>query len=115
MLGGCKKSQQKSAGEDDLKKLKPIKMTIAHSEAGDPTNHMHAGSLAFKEYVEAQSKGKITVAVSMIARLQQSKRPSVKGFRRNIPDCRPLRTSRVSSVCYYGCTADQFRIARNRV
>jgi tripartite ATP-independent transporter DctP family solute receptor len=64
MLSGCKKSQQQSVGEDDLSKLKPIKITIAHSEAGDPANHMHAGSLAFKEYVEAQSKGKITVEVS---------------------------------------------------
>ena len=48
----------------DLSSLKPISITIAHSEAGDPTNHIHGAALAFKEFAEAKSGGKISVKVA---------------------------------------------------
>ncbi len=44
--------------------LKPLSITIAHSEAGDPTNHIHGAALAFKNFVEDKSGGKITVKVA---------------------------------------------------
>jgi tripartite ATP-independent transporter DctP family solute receptor len=43
---------------------KVIKMTLAHADVSDPTKYVHAGALAFKEYVEKESKGKIQVNIS---------------------------------------------------
>ena len=60
---GCSGTQG-TAGGGSLDDLEPISITVAHSENGDPTNYMHGAALAFKEYVEAESNGKITVQVS---------------------------------------------------
>ncbi|NIO21811.1 MAG: hypothetical protein GTN76_14055, partial [Candidatus Aenigmarchaeota archaeon] len=43
---------------------KTIKMTVAHADVGDPTQNAHAASVAFKEYVEKASNGKIKVTIS---------------------------------------------------
>jgi TRAP-type transport system periplasmic protein len=43
---------------------KVIKMTLAHADVADPTQYVHAGAVAFKEYVEKASNGKIQVTVS---------------------------------------------------
>ena len=43
---------------------KTIKMTVAHADAADPTQNAHAASVAFKEYVEKASNGKIMVTIS---------------------------------------------------
>ena len=68
LITGCsgnKDTESTGAMEDDyLEGLDPISITIAHGEAGDPTNYMHGGSLAFKDYVEEKSDGKITVEIS---------------------------------------------------
>lgn len=63
LLTGCSKGDSSSGGES-LEDLDPIEITIAHSENGDPTNHIHGAALAFKEYVEKESGGKISVQVS---------------------------------------------------
>lgn len=63
IFAGCSKPQNQS-GADALEALDPISITIPHGEAGDETNHIHAASMAFKRYVEEQSKGKITVDVA---------------------------------------------------
>jgi tripartite ATP-independent transporter DctP family solute receptor len=44
--------------------LKPVSITIAHSEAGDPTNHIHGAALAFKEFVETKSGGNLSVKIA---------------------------------------------------
>lgn len=43
---------------------KVVKMTLAHADVADPTQYVHAGVVAFKEYVEKASGGKIQVTVS---------------------------------------------------
>jgi tripartite ATP-independent transporter DctP family solute receptor len=43
---------------------KVIKMTMAHADVADPTQYVHAGAVAFKEYVEKASNGKIQVTIS---------------------------------------------------
>ena len=43
---------------------KVVKMTLAHADVADPTQYVHAGALAFKEYVEKASNGKIKVNLS---------------------------------------------------
>ena len=43
---------------------KKITMTLAHADVADPTQHIQAGALAFKEYVEKSSDGNITVNIS---------------------------------------------------
>lgn len=48
----------------ELESLEPINMTLAHADPPDPTKHCHAASLAFKEYVESESGGKIQVRIS---------------------------------------------------
>jgi tripartite ATP-independent transporter DctP family solute receptor len=49
---------------DALQKEKPMAMTIAHPEPPDPLNFIHAAALEFKNYVEAESDGKITVKLA---------------------------------------------------
>ena len=41
-----------------------VKMTLAHADVTDPTQHIQAASLAFKEYVEKASGGNIEVTIS---------------------------------------------------
>ena len=48
---------------------KVIKMTLAHADVADPTMYVHAGAVAFKEYVEKESNGKIQVNISPAAAL----------------------------------------------
>ena len=48
---------------------KVIKMTLAHADVADPTMYVHAGAVAFKEYVEKASNGKIQVIISPAAAL----------------------------------------------
>lgn len=48
---------------------KPIKVTLAHADVADPTMYVHAGAVAFKEYVERESKGNIKVNISPAAAL----------------------------------------------
>ena len=43
---------------------KVVKMTLAHADVADPTQYVHAGAVAFKEYVEKASNGKIQVDIS---------------------------------------------------
>jgi tripartite ATP-independent transporter DctP family solute receptor len=43
---------------------KVIKMTLAHADITDPTQHIQAAALAFKDYVEKESGGKIQVTIS---------------------------------------------------
>jgi TRAP-type C4-dicarboxylate transport system substrate-binding protein len=43
---------------------KVVKMTLAHADVADPTMYVHAGALAFKDYVEKESNGKIQVNIS---------------------------------------------------
>lgn len=43
---------------------KVVKMTLAHADVADPTQYVHAGAVAFKEYVEKASNGKIKVNIS---------------------------------------------------
>jgi len=50
--------------EDPLAGLPEIEITYAHTEVADPTQNMHAAALAFKDYVEERSEGKITVDIS---------------------------------------------------
>lgn len=60
---GCGQSGSPSSAEN-LEDLDPISITIAHSEAADETNYIHGASAAFKEYVERESQGKISVNIS---------------------------------------------------
>ncbi len=62
-FSACGKSGSKNEGAS-LEDLDPIEITIAHSEGGDPTNHIHGASLAFKDYVETASDGKIKVNIA---------------------------------------------------
>jgi len=48
---------------------KVVKMTLAHADVADRTMYVHAGAVAFKEYVEKQSNGKIQVNISPAAAL----------------------------------------------
>lgn len=48
----------------NLDDLDPISITAAHADVGEPTNFMHGALLAFKDYVEEKSNGKISVDVS---------------------------------------------------
>lgn len=50
--------------DDPLADLPEIEITYAHTEVADPTQNMQAAALAFKDYVEERSGGKITVNVS---------------------------------------------------
>jgi tripartite ATP-independent transporter DctP family solute receptor len=50
--------------DEALQKEKPVTMTIAHPEPPDPLNFIHAAALDFKNYVESESKGKITVKLA---------------------------------------------------
>ena len=43
---------------------KVVKMTLAHADVADPTTYVQAGALAFKNYVEKESNGKIQVTIS---------------------------------------------------
>jgi len=43
---------------------KVVKMTLAHADITDPTQHIQAASDAFKAYVEKESGGKIQVTIS---------------------------------------------------
>ena len=43
---------------------KVIKMTLAHADISDPHQNMQAAALAFKNYVETESGGKIQVTIS---------------------------------------------------
>jgi tripartite ATP-independent transporter DctP family solute receptor len=45
-------------------KEKVIKMTLAHADVADATQNVHAAAVAFKNYVEKESQGKIQVSVS---------------------------------------------------
>lgn len=49
---------------DALKTAKPVTMTLAHPETPDPLNFIHSAALAFKDYVETESQGKITVNIA---------------------------------------------------
>ena len=48
---------------------KIVKMTLAHADVADPTTYVHAGAIAFKAYVEKESKGNIQVNISPAAAL----------------------------------------------
>lgn len=48
---------------------KVVKMTLAHADVADPTMYVHAGAVAFKEYVEKASNGNIKVNISPAAAL----------------------------------------------
>ena len=48
---------------------KVVKMTLAHADVADPTMYVHAGAVAFKEYVEKASNGNIQVTISPAAAL----------------------------------------------
>lgn len=48
---------------------KVVKMTLAHADVADATMYVHAGAVAFKEYVEKESGGKIQVTISPAAAL----------------------------------------------
>ena len=48
---------------------KVVKMTLAHADVADPTMYVHAGAVAFKEYVEKASNGNIQVNISPAAAL----------------------------------------------
>ncbi len=50
--------------QEALDNAKPVEMAIAHPEPPDPTNYVQAAALAFKDYVERESNGKITVEIS---------------------------------------------------
>jgi len=43
---------------------KVVKMTLAHADVADPTQYIHAGAIAFKDYVEKASNGAIQVNIS---------------------------------------------------
>ena len=49
---------------DALDKAKPVTMTIAHPEPPDPLNFIHSAALAFQDYVQTASGGKITVKLA---------------------------------------------------
>ncbi|MGM8366753.1 DctP family TRAP transporter solute-binding subunit [Virgibacillus sp. W0181] len=53
-----------SSNESSEAESPSIEMTIAHAEAGDESNYIHASAVAFKEYVETESANKITVNIS---------------------------------------------------
>jgi len=70
-LAGCggstgeqQDSSQSADTGDPLASLEPIKMTLASDVPPDPHNHQHAAALAFKEYVEEASNGKISVEIN---------------------------------------------------
>lgn len=44
--------------------LPVMTMTLAHADIPDPTQHIQAASLAFKEYVEKHTDGRLTVDIS---------------------------------------------------
>ena len=50
--------------EITINDLEPIEMTFAHADIADPDQYVHACAVAFKEYVEKESNGKITVNIS---------------------------------------------------
>ncbi len=47
-----------------LEKAAPVTLTLAHPETPDPQNFIHAAALTFKDYLESESKGKITVNIA---------------------------------------------------
>lgn len=52
-----------SSAEESSSNLDNVKITMASDVAPDPENHQHAAALAFKEYVEEESDGKIKVDI----------------------------------------------------
>ncbi|NLC50851.1 MAG: DctP family TRAP transporter solute-binding subunit [Firmicutes bacterium] len=63
-LDGPDEQEEQGGGDDSFADLPDIQMTLAHADIDDPTQHIQAASLAFKEYVEAESNGKIKVEIS---------------------------------------------------
>ena len=57
-------SMAKSNTENRFSKLPKIELTFAHNATSDPRMHNQAAALAFKEYAEKRSMGKIKVNIS---------------------------------------------------
>lgn len=53
-----------SFAEKSLNELEDVTFTMASDVAPDPQNHQHAAALAFKNYVENESNGKIKVDIN---------------------------------------------------
>ncbi len=69
-ITGCGTAEDAAPDTDDVVSvddpqadLPEVTMTIGHTNPADPTQHVHAGALAFKDYVERESQGKITVTI----------------------------------------------------
>ena len=70
-LAGCGGSGEQQGDQtpatdasDALAALEPVKMTLASDVPANPLDHQHSAAVAFKNYVEEKSGGKISVEIN---------------------------------------------------